>query len=394
VPTKGAITLDPAPLALPDAVYTLGDVSARAVIDPTLTSRSTLHLEFRDGELAMRVDKETQKQRFDRYVISGALIPGADGRLDITQEATITEWESGVEMAPGQTAETTIRRGRITGRIEGLRVDRAGTLFTAVKALVAEIRSGGLPDKDAKMLPPTIREHARALVESLRDIAVRLEGEETLDDFSMTIPGIGGFSLDTLRLGGGGEAPDGRLRAWADIAMEGLDIEGLPKEMRDYVPSRVALRPVFSGVSTEKLFSLMLRVLEENPDEDALAAEARTILTTGGASIGLESMTVDLDPLHIEGSGRLRMLTPDKPGVEGRVTATGFDAAMADASRKPDLRAMMPVLAMIRGFGRQEGDRLVWDLALTEDQAFVNGIDVLATPAPADPPPRQRPNRR
>ena len=98
------------------------------------------------------------------------------------------------------------------------------------------------------------------------------------------------------------------------------------------------------------------------------------------------------DPLRIEGSGRMRMLTPTKAGIEARLSATGLDAMMAEAGKNADLRMAMPILAMIKGLGRQEGPRMVWDLAITDDQALVNGVDVMAMPA--EQPPQRKPNKR
>lgn len=393
VPAAGVITLDPTAGSASDMTYSIADQSARAVIDLSLASRSSATMELRDVALAMRVDGQNQAQRFERYVIQGTLIPGADGRVHLVQNATITGWESSFEIGPSSAAETEIRRGRIGMRLDGLRTERLAAAFTSIKALIAEVRAGNGPDADAKALPPGMRAQARMLIESFRDIATRIEGEETLDDFSMKIPGVGEIELEQLHFAMGGEAPDGRLRAWAEIVLDGLDIADLPQGIRDYIPSRIALRPVLSGISTEQVFALLLHAVEEKPDEDRLTKDATAMLTTGGASIGLESMTLEIDKLRIEGNGRLRMLTPTKAGIEARLTATGLDATMADAGKKADLRMIMPVLAMIRGLGRPEGDKIVWDLAITDDQALVNGIDMMAAPAPAEPPQR-KPNKR
>jgi hypothetical protein len=394
VPARGSITLDPA-IGLDTAVaYTIGEQTARALIDVALTGRSSVNLDLRDVTLMMRIDGEDQTHSFERYHVHGTLIPAADGRLDIVQEATVTGWESTTAMGRADPAETEVRRGRIGMRADGVRGERLVSAFAAIKGLIAEGQAGNLPDRDAKALPPAMRRHARTLIESLRDLATRVEAEETLDDFSMTIPGLGGFELEQLRIAMGGEAPDGKLRAWAEIEISGLDIDGLPKSMRDYVPSRIALRPVLTGISTERVFALLLHAIEDQPDEDRLTAETTALLTTGGASIGVESLSVDLDPLRIEGSGRMRMLTPDKAGIEARISAVGLEAIMADAGKNADLRMIMPVLAMIRGLGRQEGGKTVWDLAITDDQVLVNGVDMLATQAPADPPPQRRPERR
>lgn len=393
VPSDGTFTIDPAAGADAAITYSIAEQTARAVIDLTLATRSSMSLELRDVAFATQIDGQKQAQRFERYALQGTLIPGADGRLDIVQDGTITGWESTTEIAPKQAAETQIRRVRMGMRLDGLHGGKLASAWTAIKALATEVGNGQAPAADAKSLPPVMRQHARALIESLRDIANRIEGEESIDDFSMTLPGVGEISLDQLRFGMGGEAPDGKLRAWADIALEGLDIEALPQGMRDYIPARIALRPVISGISTEKAFALLLAAVGEKPDQNRLAADATALVTDGGASIGLESLSLELDPLRIEGSGRMRMLTPTKAGIEARLSATGLDAMMAEAGKNPDLRMAMPILAMIKGLGRQEGPRMVWDLAITDDQALVNGVDVMAMPA-EQPQPQRKPNKR
>jgi len=392
VPADGTFTIDPAAGADAAITYSIAEQSARAVIDLTLATRSSMSLELRDVAFATQIDGQKQAQRFERYALQGTLIPGADGRLDIVQDGTITGWESTTEIGPNQTAETEIRRIRMSMRLDGLHGGKLASAWTAIKAIAAEASTGNAPPADAKALPPAMRQHARALIEALRDIATRVEGEESIDDFSMTLPGVGEVSMDQFRFGMGGEAPDGKLRAWADIALEGLDIEALPQGMRDYIPARIALRPVISGISTEKAFALLLAAVGENPDQDRLAADATALVTASGASIGLESLSLELDPLRIEGSGRMRLLSPDKAGIEARLSATGLDAMMAEAGKNPDLRMAMPILAMIKGLGRQEGPRMVWDLAITEDQALVNGVDVMAMPA--QQPPQRTPNKR
>ena len=64
-------------------------------------------------------------------------------------------------------------------------------------------------------------------------------------------------------------------------------------------------------------------------------------------------------------------------------------------SLSPELAQAIPVLLMVRGLGKAEGNRLIWDLAITDEQALVNGVDVMKMagggspdPAPQSPPPK------
>jgi hypothetical protein len=83
--------------------------------------------------------------------------------------------------------------------------------------------------------------------------------------------------------------------------------------------------------------------------------------------------------------------------MEGRLSATGMEALMGEAGKDPALQLAMPFLVMIRGLARAEGDRLVWDMAITKDQALVNGVDVMsmaAQPPPSKGSQPKRPNNR
>lgn len=391
-----------------EARYQVGEQDFRAVIDPEMRRRSTLTMDVRDLIFDMRIDDQKQAQRIERYTIQGTVAPAADGRFDVIQDTTMSNWVTTADMVTGIGVEMGIRRARVSMRLDGVRSDRLGTAFTTLKELVAvALNERAANDKDAKNpdakpaeprpdLAQIGRQKARALIEAFRDMADRMEGEETVDDFTMVLPMVGKISLAQMQFGMGAEVPDGRLRAWTELTLGGLEAEAIPPNMREYVPSRIALRPVISGVQTERIFNLLLRTLDENPDMAALEAETIALLGATDTVIGLESMAIDLNPLRLTGNGRLRLFGKDKAGFEARLTATGLDALIADASKKPELKMAAPMLVMARGLGRQEGDKLVWDLAISEGQALVNGVDVMAMQPPPEqkPQPQQRPNRR
>jgi len=412
-PLKGqfAATM-PSPSGPPeafDARYQIGEQTVRGVIDPGMRRRSSVNVDMRDLVLDIRSGAQKQLQRLERYGFQASVIPGADGRFDVTQDATMTGWETSAEIGPGTTTEIGMRRGRVTMRLEGVSSDRLGTAFAVLKDLIAVALNApgttgkaeaGKPEGRGGDIPDAARVKLRAFIEAFRGLAERMEAEETLDDLVVTIPVVGKLALGQFAFGLGGEAPDGRLRAWTELSMSGLQSDAIPPAMRDYVPSRVAMRPVISGVPTERVFSLLLRATEADPDMDALMTEATMLLASADTVIGIESMAIDLDPVKVTGNGRLRLFkdpaasgkgAADLAGIEARVTATGLDALMAEANKKPELRQALPFIAMARGMGRQEGDKLVWDLAITETQALVNGVDMFAMPAPdAKPQPRRR----
>lgn len=386
-PKKGVVAMG---AASSDAAiaYAVGELDLRLTIDPTLGTGSAGRIEGRDITIASRSSDGDQTQRIEHYVVEGAVIPSRDGRLEVTQDATMSEWRSRTTLGGGGgVIDNDVQRVDMTLRVEGLRPDRLGVLFTSLKAAIADAMAG--KPGDAGVITPTLRERLRAAVESLRGLATRVEAVETLHGFSGKLPNVGGFTVGKARVGLGGEASDDTLRAWAELGLEGLEVEGLPKEWTYLIPERVEARPVVIGVRTDRIIGLIGRALEENASEERLVKEAGELLTTDDAWIGIEALLIDLDPLRLEGSGRLRLLAPDKPGVEARIIASGLDRLMADMVRKPDMGLLVPILAMAKGLGRQEGERVVWDIALTDTQAVINGVDLLAKPTE---PPQRRPS--
>lgn len=391
VPDKGQITIPPTgndPASGFVGMWSIGDQSIRGVYDPAFTQRSGASLELRNFEFAGSGAGQKHAQRFDRYTIQGTLIPAADGRLDLVQEGVIADWETSSEEA-GVVTNIEIRRAREAGRIEGISRERLDMMVTALRGLLAEASNGA----DPTALTATTRKHLLAIVESLRDAVTRVEGEQVIDDLSVEIGGLGAASLDHVRFGLGGEAPGGKLRLWLDMALEGLDIDALPDTLKKYLPSRLVLRPAIAGVSTDRFFALLKDALAENPDGKKLEADAMALMTQDGANLGIEALTVELDPVRLDGTGKLRMLAADKAGFEGRITASGFDDLIAEARKDRDLQPALPFLMMARGMARPDGQKLVWDLALTEDQALVNGVDVMkmgATPPPDQKKPQNK----
>ena len=380
-----------------DITFTIGEQSSRILLDADLASRSNWNAEYRDVEVRMEGGGEIQVQSFDRATMLVTLVPGADRRLDLQQEATLAGMEASTQSQDGSETNIEIRRVRQGFRLSGVNRDRLDQAWDAIKSLIGAAKDAGTATGTPSGTDP-LRPHVQALIRSLRDFADRMEGEETFDDITVEVPGAGTVSLEQARFGLGAEAPGGKLHAWMDVALDGPSASELPPSLAKYMFTRLALRPAVSGVSTERLFQLLLDSTQDGADSAKLEADAAALFTEGGASIGLDALSIELADLRIEGSGRLRMLAPGQPGVEGRLSALGLESMMQQAGKDAELQMVMPFLAIIRGLGRTEGDRMVWDLALTKDQAMVNGVDVMRMfdqPAPpAAPPSRKRPDKR
>jgi hypothetical protein len=214
---------------------------------------------------------------------------------------------------------------------------------------------------------------------------------ETLDDITIESPAIGQLALQHLKFGFGGEAPGGLLHAWMDIAMEGVSSTLLPPQFARYLPGRIVVRPAIAGLGTDAVMTLLTAAVDETADGARLAADGMKLVTGPAVNIGLEFVQVLMDPLSIEGTGRLRFDTAGGPSFEAHLSATGLDTKMAEISKDPAVAHVMPFIVMARGLGRPDGDRLVWDIVASERRASVNGVDVMNM---VGPPPRARPSRQ
>jgi hypothetical protein len=201
-----------------------------------------------------------------------------------------------------------------------------------------------------------------------------VKGEETLDGLHIAVAGQGEATVRHLRLGIDGAAPDGMLHAALDIMLDGLAVQDQQPQRTALMPHHVELRPSVAGVSMADLTALALEATDPDVDQARLQADAATLLTHGGVTVGLDALAVDLGPAELHGSGHVLVTAPDEYQAEARVTATGLDELMKQASGNPDLQQALPFLAIARGFARPEGDRLVWDIVAGTAGLTVNGI--------------------
>ena len=75
--------------------------------------------------------------------------------------------------------------------------------------------------------------------------------------------------------------------------------------------------------------------------------------------------------------GKLTVTVARRPGTARRSwSRPGFDELTAQARTNPDLQQALPVLIMLRGLAKPDGERLVWDIVSDGPTVTVNGIDL------------------
>ena len=197
-----------------------------------------------------------------------------------------------------------------------------------------------------------------------------------MDGLQVEIAGMGGLSMKHFLLGFGGEAPDGRLHAWLDIGLDELASPSLPPTIAAFLPHHVEIRPSLSGVRTADLHKLALDATEEGADSDSLAPDIAAIFSHGGVELGVETLSFDVGPAQVQGTGHLTALSPDAWHGEAHLVATGLDDLSTQARNNPDLQQALPVLIMLRGLAKPDGKKLVWDIVSDGPTVTVNGLDL------------------
>jgi hypothetical protein len=371
-----------------DFALTIGRQHAQGIIDPALATPSNLDIDLDNLDLASHSRSARQEQHIDRYVLQTTLRP-RDGRLDLHQQGTIAGWRSASRIGDKPATAFGADTVQLAADIDGIDHAHAAELLTAVGGLLATLPPTAAAERGDMVMTAPERAALRALILSLRGLISRLHADETIDGMHVAIAGRGEATLRHVHLGIDGAAPDGMLHAGLTVAVDGIAVQDLPPAVSALVPQHVALRPVVAGVSMSQLTSLALEATNQDVNHAQLQADAAALLSHGGVTIGLETLDVDLGPAQIRGHGSLLVTGPDAYELRAHLTATGFDGLMQQARDNPDLARALPMLAVMRGFARPEGDHLLWDVQVGSAGLTVNGIP-LGNPAMHEPHPDRR----
>jgi len=360
----------------------IGDQHANATIDPDLKLPSSFGAEGANIVITTTGPRQTKEQRIDRYTATGNATPAAGGLLDVSMTTAAQGWRTGVLVPGGVAAGSGVRSATATAHIEGLKSSQVGPAIAALVSLGASLpaptrtQSGtgnhvGLPD-----LPPQGLAALHRLVAALPGIATAFRIDETLEGAQFEIAGIGGAAVDRVRLGFGGEAPAGLLRAWFDLGLQGLSVRGLPDAQAALVPRMVSFRPSVSGVPVQALNRLLAALTKPgHPSVTRLDPEVAALFAQGSLTVGIEALDVAIGPAEFTGAGSVLLLSPTEREGQARIAATGFDALVEQMRGDPRSGAALPLLILARGLAKADGDRLVWTIVVNRSgKITVNGI--------------------
>ena len=200
-------------------------------------------------------------------------------------------------------------------------------------------------------------------LEAVLPVWDNIRTETSFDDLSVTAPNV------TARIDHYGEkqalsgaVKDAHYAVDFELAGVGIDVGAKANWLAPLLPSQASLHLKVADVDLAGAADAVLRSLDH--DGAGLDTALPPILLNGKATIATD-LKIKAQAYDIQGKGE----APIDPRMQGGATisATGFDAVMAAASRfgSTDGRNMMLGLALIKGLAKTGPDgRLVWNVAV------------------------------
>lgn len=247
-------------------------------------------------------------------------------------------------------------------------------------APVAVLAAGRTQSPDSAPLELNDQERVavRDLLTALAKLFGKFDQRATLENLHLSGRGFSG-RVANVALGLGAGAPDGRALVQMNVALDGLDSADIPPGvLRDFLPRHIVIAPRVSGLPSDELHALLQRAIDRPPhsDDPTLARDARALLAKGPLAVGLDDLQIDFGPSSLRANSEVRIRDIGQYEGEAHVAATGLDELIKQASAEPNLTRVMPVLFMLKGMGRQEGDRTVWNITYRDGRILVNGNDM------------------
>ena len=398
--------------------------SFRAKVDPSLSVPSPFAAELDNVVLHAETGGRLIDETIKRFTTTGTLSGDADHRLNIRAQGAGDNLRIVVPDKAAVPFVSSIQAMTVLYDVEGLDRGQAERLRAAARAFSADRQaapaagsglgsgpgtgigsgaggrarsgvggSGGSstgtrdPAREAgqeagpgafqtAILTPAMRAQLRAMIDASVGLAARVNLDETVQGFHFEAAGANHGDIGQVRVGLTGEARDGRLNAHLDLALNGLTLTAVPADLAIYLPTRIDVRPVVSGVQVERLMRLLRDATVVDADQAALWSQAMALLNQPDAHVGIDSLSLDSGPLRVEGSARMRPLAGGSAAFDIHLTARGLDAMIAAAQGNSRALQIMPMVFLAKGMARQQGDALVWDIIFADGMTSVNGTPI------------------
>ena len=370
VPNTGAGVSGPL-----DMLFRFGGMHWDAIVDPSFATPSVVSTAMTGYDLEATAGELRENVGIDNLASHVSLLPVGGGRIDVRDNASADDFSVTARVpGPQQSFAAFVGRMEVSGKVAGLLPDRVTAL---VQSFTQPPATGGLTAPD-RSDPSAV---LRLLYSKLRGIATGGEFRETLEDVRGAMAGHT-VGVGRLMLGWGIDASGNVLTAHWDFAVNGIAAPDIPPEIQPYVPRHVLVRQSVSGIDLGDLDALILAAIALGPeaklDQPEIAQRVQAMFAHGGITSGLDAMEVDVGETHFEATGQVTALAPDHVKGQGNVSATGFDALIAQVRSSPEWGKIAPFLQLLAMLGKHEGDRVVWTIASDNADVSVNGLDIPA----------------
>ena len=355
---------------------TASSQDSRGTYDPSFATPSTITSTGRAIQVQAQSASVDQLTKIGQSSSTGTLRPSGTDQVDFTGESTMEGYASVSRSQDGQPTELSMQHAQGAIEIGALSRDRAATMLPAVIRiasifLVAAPSRGAAPATGAMIDPQLLR----IILQSLHGLASGFAMDQAFDGVAMR-SGTHGGAASQFRVGMKAKSDGGLLQASMDLGLDGLVLsDPALGAMAGLLPTKVALHPVLTGVSTEEA----LRWLDAMGDaKDARPAGFVMLFRHAGVSAGLESFAVDVGGASFSGTGKMTTATGGDLAGQAQITAGNFDDLIARVNAVPELAGVLPAFLFAKGVSQTVEGRLVWNFAYRDNKLLVNGTDLSA----------------
>lgn len=369
------------------STVTVGSQQQHALLDPTFATPSTSTSTIKDMSITTAGTNLTQLTHIDGGTGTATMTPVSDGRVDVAINSALDGYS--MKMSTGENATpVAVAMGKVSviANLAGVSRERAMEIAHEV--------SSKLPNATPQPAPQAAPDNQKmaALLISLADLAKGVSVDEKMSDLTVTTSNITG-TLKLLSIGLTSTTAAGKVQARMPLAAEGLTLPDIGLgNMASLIPTKLAFTPSIGAVPTDALMQVSRKLAaKQDPAGDDIAA----LFSQGPITANIEDMSLDMAGASFTGGFSTLVTSPNKFSGTGRIAAVDIDKLQQAMAADPQTAQFAPVVIFLKGIGRSEQSRLVWDVIYNDGRLLVNGQDMAtlmgppAQSAPAQTTPTQ-----
>jgi len=380
-----AAAATPAAAANVPVTYTIniGGQDGHAVLDPTLATASTLAITDKNMTIHIKGGPLQTDSTIGTSNSTMTVQPSGPDRVDLTANVVVQDYHIASAAGLPTTSAVDMKAIKVAMAVLGLDRVKAQAVSQATTSLFVAGGAKGTP----KMGPELVT----AMLVALKDAASEASLGEEADGISINASGAP-LTIGKVEFALNGKSVNGMLEAHMPIEVRDIGVQGvLPPDMAALLPTLVTLRPALSGVGVAELSRLAAAYNEKS---EPSPADLQALFSHGGVKLGLESMSVAFGGALFEGQGAMTYTSVTDSNGTMHITATGYDDMMQKVAAIPAFSGQaVPALAFVKGIGKTDGNKIVWDVVYKDGKALVNNVDMSSMFGGAAKDPAPTPNR-